>query len=385
MIKKVIKRIFRKKKNVFCSTEDRSVYVSKISEEALWVYLSYIADVFYRQNDESYLNVHQALREAVEMVSIFNKLGYNVYVQNYDSSTPLPDINVSVIFGHSPNLELAVKKWPKAYVVMYATGPLYTHQNAQEQFMVDYVNHKYGTTFAMERWVPPYNSHVIANKILMIGSCATIETFPEDYRSKITIIHQSSQAKQVVDPIRYAPENEFFFMASAGNLLRGIPLLIESFVSHPEKTLHIVGPVGPYLEYVLASLPDNIHIHGFIDINSDEMASIMSRCNFMIYPTGSDGIPGSLINSMMNGLIPIVSKWGAFDEIIDYGYLMKNWDVTSIDEGLLWADSLSPEQCLSLKRKCSIFVKDQYNLKRFSEEFEKFFRIVKEESIHKNL
>lgn len=380
----VIKRILKKARNSIRPVEDESVYVSEVSKEAPWVYCSYIANVFYHKDDEAYLNVHQALREAIEMVHVLNKIGYNVYVQDYNSNKPLPEINMSVVFGHSPNLELAAKKWPNAYVVMYATGPLYIHQNAQEQLMVDLVNERLGTDFKVERWVPPYDSHTIADKILMIGSRATIETFPEECRPKITLIHPSSQARQIVDPVRYAHENEYFFMASVGNLLRGIPLLIESFSSHPDKILHVFGPIGPYLGYVKDSLPSNIHIHGFVDINSDEMASIMSRCNYMVYPTGSDGIPGSLINAMVNGLIPIVSKWGAFDEIYDYGYLMKNWDVKAIDEALAWSESLSPQQCLSLKQRCSAFVKDQYNLKRFSEEFEAFFRIVKDNNILRN-
>lgn len=359
---------------------DQGVYISKVSHKAPWALVAYIPEVFYYKDDIAYLNMHQNRREALVMVPILNSLGYNVYVRCFNYEGELPNLDVRIIFGHAPLIDRAAKKWTSAYVVMYATGCLYTHQNAQEQYMTNYVNERYRTTFPLERWVPPYNSHIIANKILLMGGRYTIETFPELVRQKITIIHQSSQAKQLLSPIQYAEENEFFFMSSSGTLLRGVPLLIEFFSSQPDKTLHIVGPIEQYLSWIKKKLPHNILLHGSIDINSDTMASIMARCNFVIYPTGSDAAPpGSLINSMKNGLIPIVSKWGAFDEINDYGYLMEGWDVPSIRAGVQWADSLTKTQCVVLKQKCSDFVKTRYNIENFAKEFEEFFKKVKVE------
>lgn len=375
-IRNIAKRTIKKIR----PTIDQSLYISKVSNKAPWILVAYIPEVFYHKHDIAYLNGHQNKKEALRMVPIFNSLGYNVYVRHFDYSGELPDIDVRILFGHAPLVDRASKKWPNAYVVMYATGCLFTHQNAQEQYMTDLVNKNLGTNFPLERLVPPYNTHIIADKILLIGSNYTIETFPEEVRHKITLIHQSSQAKQLIFPIQYAKENEFFFMASSGNLLRGVPLLIDFFSSRLDKTLHIVGPIEHYLAYIEEDLPQNIVLHGHIDVNSETMASIMKRCNFIVYPTGSDGIPGAVINSMKNGLIPIVSKWGAFDEINEYGYLMKNWDVQSIAAGIQWADSLSKEQCLELKKKCSEFVKSQYNIENFAKEFEAFFREVTEDA-----
>ena len=65
----------------------------------------------------------------------------------------------------------------------------------------------------------------------------------------------------------------------------------------------------------------NIKLWGFMDINSDELTAIIDRCNFLIYPSGSEGgCPGAVINSMKKGLIPIVTPWAAFDGIEEYGF-----------------------------------------------------------------
>ena len=310
------------------------------------------------------------------MVSVLNQLGYNVFVHDYTSTCKLPNLPIKIIFGHSPNLERAAKKWPNAYVVMYATGCFYTHQNSQEKHIIDIVNRKYGVSLPQARWVPPYNAHILADKILLIGSKYTIETFPEETRGKITTIHQSSQMAHTISNIQYAPENEFFFMASSGNLLRGVPFLIDYFSSHRNKILNIVSNIEEYLEIVKNNLPTNIKLHGFININSDQMLSIMSRCNFIIYPSGSEGCPGSVINSMKNGLIPIVSKWAAFDEIDEYGYQMSGWSVDSITEGVKWSESLSVTECCDLKQRCADFANRQYNIDVFSQEFKAFFKSI---------
>ena len=377
----VVRKVIRKIKKLyfrFFPQEDHTSYVACISKKAPWIYIGYIADVFYHQNDEAFLNGHQNKREALAMVSIFNRLGYNVYVQDYTVTNHLPNIkNVRIIFGHSPAIEFAAKKYKKALVVFYATGCYYVHQNGQEKYITDLVNAAYGASFPYERQVAPYRGHVISDMILMKGSFHTIETYPVDVWHKVTTIHNSSQPARTIDVIKYSPENEYFFMSSIGVLLRGVSLLIEYFSLHQEKKLHLVCPIEPYLQMIQERAPSNIIFHGWLERGSDAMLDVMSHCNYLIYPSGSDAsTAGSVINSMKNGLIPIVSKWAAFDGIDYYGYMMHGWDEQSIADGIEWAESISPERCEKLKKDCALFAKQTYNLDRFTKEFEAYFKDV---------
>lgn len=114
-----------------------------------------------------------------------------------------------------------------------------------------------------------------------------------------------------------------------------------------------------------------------MNLGSDDLLDIVARCNFIIYPSGSEGgCPGSVINSMKNGLIPIVSQWSAFDEIDNYGYIMNGWSTNSIANGIEWAESIEPDKCELMKQKCSVFATQTYNLERFSKEFDSFFRQI---------
>lgn len=360
-------------------TEDH--YISIVSKNAPWVYIAYISDIFYHKDDVPFKNRHQNQQEAIAQVEVFNQMGYNVYVHQFLSKSKIPKIKFDIIFGHEPNFVRAAVANPSALKIHYVPGAYIDHRNKQIIQMTDYVNHTYKSSIPYRRLLeydnPDHNSKVayeIADKILMIGSRFTIETFPEHLHSKIVTIHQSTQATRIIKDIRYASENEFFFMGSGGNILKGISLLIEYFSEHPNYIINIVGPIEPDVQDALKNkISKNIKLHGFIDVNSDKMAEIMSRCNFIIYPSGSEGMPGAVLNSMKNGLIPIVTRWAAFDEIETLGYILDDWSVLAIDKGVHWSESLDQKTIIELKKASSKYVESTYTLNNYKKEFQTFF------------
>lgn len=383
MLLQIIKSII---KILFCRLyiiKDRSpkdYYISKVSKKAPWVYIAYITEVFYRKDDDNLKNVHQNQREALTQVDVLNEMGYNVYVHFYLSNSKIPNYQFEIVFGHEPNFVRAVSKNPNALKVLYVPGAYIDHRNGQIIKMTNHVNQVYKSSIPYRRLLeydPLYCSKIayeLADKILMIGSKFTIETFPEHLHPKIVTIHQSTQLSRTTEAIQYASANEFFFMGSGGNLLKGISLLVEYFSKHPEYIMNIVGPIEDDVKDALNDLlTANIKFYGFIDINSDEMIDIMGRCNFIIYPSGSEGMPGAVLNSMKNGLIPIVTRWAAFDEIEELGYVLEDWTVSAIDKGINWSKSLSQDEILNLKQKCSLYVENTYNLDRYRKEFKEFF------------
>lgn len=368
-ISQLFKKIYYK---LFC---DKNIYVHKVGKDAPWALVCYIPYVYYQKGNDAYLDQHQSHREAFVIDEVLASMGYNVYHQTFCYDKPLPDIDFQLIFGLEPLFCKACEKYPNAKKIYYATGAYYEHQNNMIYRLTDEFNAKHNTKIPYRRTVKAHNSCQVADKILQIGSSYTIETYPEDIRKKISLIHQSSQAIRTVEKIKYAPENEYFFMSSSGNMLKGVPQMIECFSKHPELTLHILG----YMEDdVIDTLKDiitpNIHIHGFMNVNSQEYIDIINRCNFTIYPSGSEGMPGAVLNSMRNGLIPISTKWASFDEIHGYGYVMNNVSIDEIEQGIEWSLSLSCEDVSTKKMKCAKYINDTYNLESFEREIKEFFR-----------
>lgn len=373
LIKRLINRVLNKYK-----IQKESIYQIKNNDSNEWVYICYIAQVFYHLKDTQYLDSHQNKREAIIIARTFHKLGYNVYIQEYSSRKRIPKLNFSIIFGIEPNFYTACEKFPKAQKIYYATGAYFEHQNKQIRKITDQINKAYHSNLPYKRLVKPHKSIDIADYILQIGSNFTIKTYPEAYRSKITLIHQSQQIRLSEFPKHYAKENEYFYLGSGGNALKGLSLLIEYFHQHTELFLNIVGPIeDEFYKIFHPQLGENIKIWGFLNINSAQFSSIIKKCNFIIYPSGSEGgTPGAVINSMSQGLIPMVTPWSAFDEINDFGFLMEDWSLSSIDKSIKWSLSLTDRDIEKLSEKNRIYATNYYNLNRFEDEFTQYIKTI---------
>ena len=90
----IIKRIFNKFKAFIKSDYIIALY----DDNAPWLYFAYLSNAFYHQNNVSIMNRHQNMMETIKMVEVFNKLGYNVYLQDFRSTKSLPKhINPEVV------------------------------------------------------------------------------------------------------------------------------------------------------------------------------------------------------------------------------------------------------------------------------------------------
>ncbi|WP_195630440.1 glycosyltransferase [Bacteroides finegoldii] len=378
-MKKIIGVILCRLRQLFISGK-YDTYVSEISKKLPWVYISYISESFYRIEDKQYFNSHQNIRESIEIVRLFNEKGYNVYVQSPKSRRKLPHIDFKIVFGIEPNFIRAVKKYSSAKMIYYATGAFIDHQNNQVRQMTDYINNTYNSNLRYVRLIPEHRSAYLADYIVQIGSNYTIETYPEELRKKIRIVRQSTQTVISSPPVQYAEENEFFFMSSTGNALKGLSLLVEYFSQHQDLRLNIVGTIEDNFKSAMSSLfTSNIVFWGYLDINGIVFSDLSKRCNFVIYPSGSEGMPGAVLNSMKKGLIPITTRWAAVDNIEELGFLMPSWSIDGIDSGVKWALSLSKDQVKKLRLKSFEFVKDNFTIENFSNDLSKFIDSLKNE------
>lgn len=348
-------------------------YIHKISDDAPWALICYIPYVFYYQHKAELMSRHQSHWEMIKIDEVLISLGYNTYHHLFSKTDELPDIDFKLVIGLEPSFCEACHKYPNAKKIYYATGAYVGHQNGMVKKLTVGFNEKYGAQIPYRRTAPENNAAFLAEEILQIGSSYTIDTYPEELRDKITLIHQSSQAVRTIGKIEYAPENEYFFMSSSGNILKGLPQMIECFSKHPDKVLHIVGPIEGDVTEAMGEIPSNIVFHGFMNVNSDEYLKIIRRCNFTIYPSSSEGgVPGGVLNCMKNGLIPIVSRWSSFDEINDYGYQLADITAACIEKCIVWAEALNSDVVVEMKRKSQSYVSNTYNLENFAREFRQY-------------
>lgn len=356
-------------------------YISQISKEAPWVYISYISEVFYKRDNVDYMHSHQSRRETIVIVRVFNELGYNVFLS--DSNNPkFPNRNFKILFGIEPGFVQAYYKYPTATKIYYATGAYSSHQNSMIINRTNDFSNKYNYKYPYSRLVKTYDNIDMADFILQIGSKYTIETYPEQYRDKIEIIHQSCVLDSVCIELDkdYSNRTDYIWLGGGGCILKGLDLVVDYFRDHLDLNIHIVGVVErDFIKAYCNTFPPNVIFHGFMDVSSTEFKNIASVCNFLIYPSCTEGgVPGSVITCMYYGIIPIVSRWAAFDEIEEMGYLLANLDVESIQCVIDKMQNLSDEEVKRLSLKCSSFSQSTYNLKRFEKEFKQYIQSCEE-------
>ncbi len=361
----------------FIHYNDDECYESVVNQESPWIFISYIADPFYHQNDRTYLDKHQNKREALAMAKVFNHLGYNAYFMLHTSNKPIPKKKFKLLFGHEPNIERAKEKYPDANMVFYGVSTYFDYRNNKIKEMTLAFNEVFNAHAIERRLVAPHHAIENAQQILLIGSDRTIETYPEKYREKITKIHQSTQNCRYLKYVDVVGSKDIFYLASSGNILKGLQAVIQFFTKHQEYTLHWVGPVESDVKKAIEDeITPNIVMYGFQDINSNTVLGIMERCDFMIYPSGVEGVPGSVLNAMKSGLIPLVTPWASFDGIEEYGFVMQDANEAGVESAINWAMNLPLEEIGRRKKACQKFVLENYNLEIFAKEFEDFMRNV---------
>lgn len=342
----------------------------KNSNNSKWAIVSYISDPFFHINDKDYLNIHQNKREALCIGEVLVNNGYNVFNIRFDSKKKIPNIKCELIFGLGPKYFEACSKYPSAKKVFYSMSVYHEYRNKVIKKMTDDFNIKNNCKLPYRRLIDPHSGIELSDKVLLIGSDETLLTYPEKYRNKITIIHQSVQELRNNLYISCNITNEYLYIASEGNILKGACLLVDYFSKHRDIILHWIGPIEKDVwEIIKNKITDNINIYGYQNINSNLVDEVMKKCNFIIYPSAVEGVPGAVLVAMKKGLIPIVSPWASFDGIDKIGYKMKDVSYESIDEGIKWSNTLSNECIIYSKQKSIQISNDNYNLEKFRNEF----------------
>lgn len=357
-------------------------YVFRYDGSKYKMIVSYITEPFKKKTDAAYINKHQNRRETLIIADILAELN----ISNRFTRLDKPHISLrgyNVVFGLEPNFVKACKDNPDAIKIYYATGAYIEHQNNVIKKRTDEFNAKNGTNVPYYRLVPPHKSSEISDFIIQIGSKFTIETYPKKLREKIVTIRQSCHTFKfdnfINRKLKSFSKKDFIWMGSKGSILKGLDLILDYFIAHPEYNIHILGPIDPevwqFYEYRIKSSP-NIYIYGFVDLDSKQLEKVALISSFVIMPSASEGCPGSVINMMKLGCIPIVTPVASFDGIENYGFLIDGYTVDDLSNAINIAVSYTDND-ISTKIKDNIdFANRNFNAATFKHDFETCLKTI---------
>lgn len=358
-----------------------SKYEKVYNKSYPWVVVSYLTLPFYFRHFKAYMLSHQNRESTLIIFDVFRDLGLNFIGINFERQNItkfLPEEQVKIIFGLEPNFINFSKIYPSSLKIYFATGAYYKHQNRMIIKRTDEVNKKKGSSLAYNRLVPEHNSAHIADSILQIGSKYTLETYPVEIREKIRILRQNTFEFLNYDETHKKERFDrktFLWFGSSGAILKGLDLVLDYFSKNKKYILHVVGPVEKDFQKVYEKelfYTSNIYFHGPLKINSKKLFKIAQESSFIIFPSASEGCPGSVLNMMRLGMIPLVSKFAAFDTIEDKGIIINDLSEDGIQEAVEKTEISNNEELLNLFKKNSSFVESNFNSETFYKDLKEY-------------
>ncbi len=268
---------------------------------------------------------HTNLYEAQYWAKALRTLKYNVDVINYDSARHIKLDKYDLICGFGDVFQHRFESWQLHDIktVYYGTGMHVCHQNHASLSRVKEVYLKTGFWLAESaRFVEKTWSHqtTLVDGMIVLGNQLLVESYRRFYDGPIHLIPalflNAQDAEYVWRERETNPKNtgkSFLWFGSSGLIHKGLDLLLEAFEQRHDVKLHVCGPLAEkgFLNTYRRHLHevDNICVHGFVDVRSKQFSDILSVCDFVIFPSCSEGGASSVLTAIGNGaLIPLVSR-----------------------------------------------------------------------------
>ncbi len=269
---------------------------------------------------------------------VLNKLGYTVDIINWDDTKFVPDKDYDLLVCHGAINFDALYKHKASFkkIIYFSTGSYWQFHNKQEKHRFDYFKKRHGRTLPLDRYIEKAEekANAVADGIICLGNKDVAETynkFSKVINLPIGCFKDPLVGKKDLEAGRY----NFLFFSGAGNIHKGLDLLLDVFSQTPRCHLYISTfldrEFGKYYKKIL-ELP-NIHFVDFTELRSDKYYELTSKCNYIIFPSCSEGSPGSVVECMQQGLIPLVTQESHLD-VRNAGIVLKNERIGAIKKAV---------------------------------------------------
>jgi len=319
--------------------------------------VSYIVHPFSISSDDPMFYRHSNIWRSWEIVRILNKLGFSVDVVDFRDKGFVPKKSYDLFFGlwGQTFLSIAQKLPLKSKKIYFSTTNYWRYYNRTVAERYAALALRKGVEVQPLFMFPEFVEDIIsmADGIIGIGGNFAKETYAG--YDNVVMVDSS-----VLPDSRYniskrdfsRARSHFLFFAGNDNVLKGLDILIEAFAklrAHLWICTYIDEPIKRLYENELYSL-SNIHAVGSVMPRSELFYEIIDRCAFSILPTCTEGQPGSVIESMYYGLIPIITPACSI-EVEGFGELLEDCSISEIREKVMRWEAMEPDQLRTMSER----------------------------------
>jgi glycosyltransferase involved in cell wall biosynthesis len=313
---------------------------------------------------------------------VLNELGYVVDIINWDDTRPIQGEYDLVIFHGGKNFE-QIKKLnkPNNKLVYYSTGSYWQYHNTQEQKRLDYFHLRHNKKYKLDREIQDAeeDANTSADAIIALGNQDTASTY-----AKFKHVYNLEGASMPIANPRSIQGTEtdnigFLFMAGPGNLHKGLDIILDAWAKLPKNLhLHIITYLDDdFVDYYRNQLYDspNIHTHGYVMQRSEQYYDIIKDCQFSVLLSCSEGSPGSVIESMHQGLIPIISRESHVN-IDNHGYVLKKNNMEELEDLILSLSSLKQREIVKSQQELRDWTQKEFTVQKYEQELIKIIKDI---------
>ena len=345
--------------------------------------ISYLKDSILLEDGDDELCYHTNVWECRELARIFNRLGYNVDAINWDNPFFKLRKKYDVVFDIHKNL-YTLNLGDGCTKILHLTGSYPRYANKKDMERIEGLKKRRGVKLTPSRKDDEKSQDLslkIADVITLVGNSNTLSTFPAEYQGKINPIPvTSSPLAYVKSDEDYIPaEKEFLWFGGFGALRKGLDLLLEVFVKHPEWTLNICGMVEKEKDFVkiykkeLFELP-NIKYHGFVKPSSETFVNICKKCWCFIYPSCVEGTATAALTALSVGFYPIISVDTGLTLPEGCGQYLTDCALSEIEEKINKLISLSDNEINRQIKVAQNYVTTTFTQENFTKTFTEIFK-----------
>lgn len=307
----ILKRLIKKKSGIVKNVN--GTYFEK------YCLLLYITSPFLAADTKE---SHQNIWQVREIARIIGEMGFNADAADFNNKNIKLSRNYDLIIDISPDDHPVYAEYmnPDCKKIAYLTGSNPEFSNEEEKKRIAQCNSMRGSALLPKRQVRAVSRNIKSyDAFFFIGNMYNLKTYssyilPKVYWIPNTGYDFGSRVKQTAGDKR-----KFLFFSSAGQVHKGLNLLLDIFASDSSLELYVCSPFAEEKDFEKEYYQElyetkNIHAAGFTDIWGEEFRRIASECVFSIHPSCSEGMSGAVLTVMSMGIIPLCTRECGFDE-----------------------------------------------------------------------
>jgi len=308
----------------------------------------------------------------IAWATVLNKLGYIVDIISWNDTEFVPERSYDLFVGHGgKNFEIIHKQLSnKVKSIYFSTGSYWEYHNLQEVRRFHSFKLKHGIDLKYDRYIQESEEYAnrMASGIICLGNldCKnTYKKFSQVYSLNIGCFPDHNQRLDS-DIGTQELRKKLLFLSGGGNIHKGLDIVLDTFAENKQYNLFIATELDKDFEHYyhkILKLP-NVHSYGFVPMRSKLYYSILDKCSYLVFPSCSEGSPGSVVESMQRNILPIVSKESHID-VNGFGVKLKKSTTIDLKSAISEVTNYSEETFIKKSKLAARMARTRHSPENF--------------------